>query len=372
MHRLTTLSAILLCCAIPAMAQAQQPPAPSQPAPQAEATLQLPAMHLHDPFIVADQASRTYYLYTSNVPGMSGECGVGVMAYTSTDLKHWRKPTVVFRLPQRGWANDGAWAPEVHAWQGKYYLLTTMYNEKLALDQPSASGWKAFRRGTIMAVSDSPRGPFVPLNHGEPVVSSDLMTLDGTLHIDRAGKPWYVYAHEWVQTADGTIEAMSLTSALKSAGAPVLLFKASEADWSNGQKPVDPDGKPAKAPVYVTDGPQLYPSTDGSLLMLWSSYDKNGYVQSVARSASGDVRGPWTQLPPILKRDSGHGMLFDTFDGKRMLVVHRPFKNARGKLYEVRDAGGRIEILNQRVDLDGDHLMGVAERAPQMACPAAK
>ena len=258
MHRLTTLSAILLCCAIPAMAQAQQPPTTSQSAPQAEATLQLPAMHLHDPFIVADQASRTYYLYTSNVPGMSGECGVGVMAYTSTDLKHWRKPTVVFRLPQRGWANDGAWAPEVHAWQGKYYLLTTMYNEKLALDQPSASGWKAFRRGTIMAVSDSPRGPFVPLNHGEPVVSSDLMTLDGTLHIDRAGKPWYVYAHEWVQTADGTIEAMPLTSALKSAGAPVLLFKASEADWSNGQKPVDPDGKPAKAPVYVTDGPQLY------------------------------------------------------------------------------------------------------------------
>jgi hypothetical protein len=64
-------------------------------------------------------------------------------------------------------------------------------------------------------------------------------------------------------------------------------------------------------------------------------------------------------------------MLFDTFDGKRMLVLHRPFKNACGKLYEVRDAGGRLELLNERVDLDGDHL---GERAPPPApaisCPA--
>lgn len=143
---------------------------------------------------------------------------------------------------------------------------------------------------------------------------------------------------------------------------------ASAAPWASGQLPVAPDGTRAKARVYVTDGPQLYPSKDGSLLMLWSSYDANGYVQSVARSASGDVRGPWTQLDPILKRDSGHGMVFDTFDGQRMLVVHRPFKNARGKLYEIRDAGGKFEIVNQRVDLDGDHLMGRAAPAARVDC----
>lgn len=369
MRPLTVLSAALaVLCALPAAAQHQ--PAMAATAATATTTLQLPAMHLHDPFIVADKSSQTYYLYTSNVPAMSGECGVGIMAYTSADLRHWNRPRVVYRLPQGGWANDGAWAPEVHAWQGKYYLFTTLYNERLAIDQPSASGWKNFRRGTVMAVADSPQGPFVPVNDGQPVVSADLMTLDGTLHVDQAGKPWYVYAHEWVQTADGTIEAVPLTDQLKPAGPPVLLFKASAAPWASGQFPVAADGTRAKARVYVTDGPQLYPSTDGSLLMLWSSYDENGYVQSVARSASGDVRGPWIQQEPILKRDSGHGMLFDTFDGKRMLVVHRPFKNARGKLYEIRDAGGRLEIVNQRVDLDGDHLMGRAEPAPKLACEA--
>ena len=59
------------------------------------------------------------------------------------------------------------------------------------------------------------------------------------------------------------------------------------------------------------------------------------------------------QLPRLLGQDSGHGMLFETFDGQLMMVVHRPFKNARGKLYEMRDAGDRLEIIRQRTDLDG-------------------
>ena len=71
-------------------------------------------------------------------------------------------------------------------------------------------------------------------------------------------------------------------------------------------------------------------------------------------SKSGKITGPWEQLPPLLYQDSGHGMIFDAFDGKRMLIVHRPFRNARGKLYEVRDAGDRFEIIRQRTDLDGD------------------
>ena len=37
------------------------------------------------------------------------------------------------------------------------------------------------------------------------------MTLDGTLYVDRAGKPWMVYAHEWIQKVDGTMEAIPLT-----------------------------------------------------------------------------------------------------------------------------------------------------------------
>lgn len=88
--------------------------------------------------------------------------------------------------------------------------------------------------------------------------------------------------------------------------------------------------------------------------MLWSSYDNNAYVQTVARSKSGKLKGPWEQLDPLVGSDSGHGMLFHTFEGQLMMVLHRPFKNARGKLYEIEDAGSNLKIIRQRSDLDGD------------------
>lgn len=65
---------------------------------------------------------------------------------------------------------------------------------------------------------------------------------------------------------------------------------------------------------YVTDGPELYRTFDGHLLMLWSSYSHDDtYIQTIARSKSGLIEGPWEQLPPLLYEDSGHGMLFSYF-----------------------------------------------------------
>jgi len=86
----------------------------------------------------------------------------------------------------------------------------------------------------------------------------------------------------------------------------------------------------AKATVYVTDGPELFRTQTGGLLMLWASYEKNSlgfdsYVETVARSKTGELKGPWEQLPPLVRNDSGHGMLFRTFAGQLMLVLHQPF-----------------------------------------------
>jgi hypothetical protein len=51
-------------------------------------------------------------------------------------------------------------------------------------------------------------------------------------------------------------------------------------------------------------------------------------------------------------------MLFHAFaeHGGReqlMMVLHRPFNNARGKLYDVKFAGSELRIVRQRTDLDG-------------------
>lgn len=308
--------------------------------------LTLPDMPLHDPFIVTDAASKTYWLFTSNVPSASGQSGLGVMAYRSRDLKRWTRPEVVFRLPADTWANDGCWAPEVHRWRGRWVLFVTVHNESLPLAGPSpVPGQSTYRRGTVLAVADQLGGPFTLLRDGEPVVSKELMTLDGTLYVDLAGKPWMVYAHEWLQLRVGAFAAVPLDDELRAAGPPRELFRG---DASLAARPQQGQG------IIVTDGPQLYRTRDGSLHMLWSSWGDDGYFQTLSRARSGDLFGPWEHLPVWLGKGSGHGMLFRTLEGTWMLVVHRPFKNARGKLYDVRERADGFELVGQRTDLDLD------------------
>jgi beta-xylosidase len=327
-------AALAMVVAIPATAQ-QKP---------AAAPLLLPQMQLHDPFIVADKASKTYYLFTRNETAMTGDRRLGTMVYTSSDLKHWSRPRVVFALPEGTWAKGGAWAPEVHPWKGKWYLFTTFHNEAATL--PPQGNRKPYRRGTILAVADKVDGPYRLVRGGEPIAPQELMTLDGTLHVDAAGKPWLVYAHEWLQTTIGTIEAIPLDDDLAAAGASRVLFRANEAPWARGQRQPDGDS------VWVTDGPQFFRTRAGTLVMLWSSYGERGYVQSIARSKSGTLAGPWEQLDPLVRRDSGHGMLFRAFDGRLMMVLHRPFTLALGKLYEMKDARDRVEVVREATELD--------------------
>jgi hypothetical protein len=63
----------------------------------------------------------------------------------------------------------------------------------------------------------------------------------------------------------------------------------------------------------------------GALLMLWSSMGERGYAIGVAVSASGQVTGPWRHgAEPLFAEDGGHGMVFESFDGRPMLALHVP------------------------------------------------
>lgn len=332
----------------------------------APASLHLRDMPLHDPFIVAHAPTKTYYLYTTNYPPLTNDRRPGTMVYTSTDLLNWTPPKAVFTVPEGTWADpaERPWAPEVHEYKGRFYLFTTLHNSKTVTASPPAVWMATTLRSTIIAVSDSPLGPFTILSNGGPWVPREFMALDGTLYLDPAGKPWMVYAHEWVQKLDGTMEAIPLTDDLTAAaGDPIHLFSASEAPWLKTNKRA-PTTWPS---TYVTDGCELFRTKTGQLLMLWSSYDPSVkapggrddiYLETVARSTSGTIEGPWEQLDPLLGQDSGHGMLFRTFEGQLVLIVHRPFKSARGKLYEMEDAGDRLRVVKHRTDLDGGDPAG--------------
>jgi hypothetical protein len=327
----------------------------SKPPPLAIAVprshLALSDFYAHDPFIFADATGKTYYLYTAIGARQSPNDHAGVVAYKSTDLKSWQGPHLVFSVPEGIWANpaDGAWAPEVHRYREKFYLFVTLRNNNKLLDEPLAVTHPIYQgkpathhlRGTQIFIADSPEGPFRLLGKGS-ATPPDFMALDGTFCVEN-GIPYMIYAHEWIQTLDGTMEAIRLAPDLTgSVGQPFYLFKGFDAPWLAEQHATS-----AKAGTYVTDGPFLYRTRNGKLLMLWSSYRDGLYMEAIAYSVSGKLEGPWRQSTPLVGNDSGHGMLFHTFDNKLMLVLHHPFRQAHARLYEMRDSGDTIVVVRE-------------------------
>lgn len=113
--------------------------------------------------------------------------------------------------------------------------------------------------------------------------------------------------------------AIELSEDLKRAvSKPFVLWHAGDAPWV-----VNLEWGPHEK-NYVTDGPYLL-SVGNELLALWSSFDKDGYVEAMARSDNGLITGQWTIIDEVLfAGDCGHGMVFETFEGKHMFVCHSP------------------------------------------------
>jgi arabinan endo-1,5-alpha-L-arabinosidase len=272
--------------------------------------MKLSDIHIRDPFVLPAPSERRYFLYGTMGQYAWTESALGFDAYTSADLRDWDGPFPVFRPPAGFWADRNFWAPEVHAWRGRYFMLASFKAEGVC-------------RGTQILAADSPRGPFLPVSAG-PVTPADWECLDGTLFVTAEGDPWMVFSHEWVQVVDGEICAMPLSADLAAAaGEPVTLFRASEAPWVRQIV-----WKRTGMKGCVTDGPWLHRLPNGQLLMLWSSHGEGGYGIGVARSTSGKLAGPWRQDPvPLYGGDGGHCMTFRDFDGNLRLSFHHPDRN---------------------------------------------
>lgn len=299
-------------------------------------------IHIRDPFILTDSATSTYYMYASrSVKDSSGKNVGGVAAYTSKDLKEWNGPVQVFTAPADNWTTGGVWAPEVHEYNGKYYLFATLNDPTVWKAQ--RPGWAAYtHRGTQIFRADSPAGPFLPMGN-LPHTPIDQMGLDGTLWVED-GQPYMVYCHEWVETEDGGMNLIKLTPDLSSTeGRDFLLFNASAAPWSTGAL-----HKECNAKSYVTDGCFLYRTKTGRLLMIWSSFFNDDYALGIAESTTGRITGPWRQQPdPVFTKNGGHGMIFKDLKGNLVLVLHGPNTPAgaeRARLFLLRDTGDTLQI----------------------------
>jgi beta-xylosidase len=297
--------------------------------------LKLADIHIRDPFVLPVPRTREYFMFgTTNKIGQYGAVGTGFDCYQSKDLENWTGPFPAFRPSRTFPGKTDHWAAESHFYRGNYYLFGTV---------KARGGY----RGTQIFISKKPQGPYVPLTK-RPSTPPDWECLDGTLHIDVAGKPWMVFCHEWVQVHNGGMWAVQLSNNLKkTVGRPVFLFNASEAAWA---RPLELGSRKNEFhfPCYVTDGPFLYRTKKGSLLMLWSSFGTSGYTMSIARSTTGHVTGPWIQeKTPIWKKDGGHGMIFKTFDGRLMMTIHRPNNGPaeRAQFFELEDTGTGLRLM---------------------------
>lgn len=301
-------------------------------------------IYIRDPFIYADETTKTYYMYSSvyeleYLPKPEN----GVMVYESKDLENWSMPKYVYKIPQNWWASEKhrAWAPEVHKYKGKYYLFTTLTHPEKPLKAKNPEA-KATLRGTAILVSDSLTGPFKPLSETAQT-PIDWMSLDGTL-FEENGKPYMVFCHEWIQTIDGTMEMVALTNDLsKAKGKPKTLFKATDAVWVKKLDTV----KTWNTDGYITDGPCFYRTKGGKLLMLWSSFGDSGYSVGVAQSSNGKLSGKWTQNKRLFETDGGHAMIFKTFEDKMILTLHQPNSgDIRARFFEIEEKNETLEIGN--------------------------
>lgn len=278
---------------------------------------------IRDPFILPHDGK--YYLYKSSYPS--------IVVHISKDLDEWSDEKPVFTRPEGFWSDRDFWAPECHEYRGKFYLFVSFKSENRC-------------RGTQILRADSPEGPFEPISD-YPQTPEDWECLDGTLWIED-GKPYMVFAHEWVQIADGTMAYIPLSDDLSTPiGEPVTMFKASEAPFATSLKNRSSvEEMLGTNEFYVTDAPCMYRAKDGSLLMLWASFGPWGYTETVARSSNGRLDGNWIQEEPLYTGDGGHAMVFKSYDGKTYLSLHSPNRGKfeRTKLIELEETDNGLKV----------------------------
>lgn len=277
--------------------------------------MKLSDIRIRDPFILLE--NDTYYMYGTRSAD-------GFEAFSSMNFEDWEGPFKVFTKPDGFWADRNFWAPEVHKYKDDFYMLASFKSEHEC-------------RGTQILISDSPLGTF-RVHSDVPVTPRDWECLDGTLYIED-DVPYMIFCHEWLQVKDGEMCAIRLSDDLKhSVGEPIILFTASQPDWALKD-----------AETFVTDGPFMYRTRNGKLLMLWSSFCKSGYCVAIASSDNGKINGKWYHEPiPLIDSDGGHGMCFKTLGGQLSFAFHQPNQSPheRAKIIELEEINDMLIIKN--------------------------
>lgn len=271
-------------------------------------------LHIRDPFVFCRDGK--YYLL-----GTTGDdCwnkGSNLLLYESTDLENFSQKCVMVKGDYlNGYTN--IWAPELHEYEGRYYLIFSVYRDDKG-------------RGSIIFVSDDINGEFKPLT-GEYITPEKWGCLDATLFVYK-GEPYLCFSNEWTTPitgdGDGSLFIAKLSRNLKTiADKPRKIISGKYSGFAveiNERNEVF---------GYVAEGPYLY-EENGNVVLLWSTFTKTGYsvIKSVSKNG---IYGEYEFEKKIFEKDGGHCMRFKAFNGKTLITLHQPnlSPNERMKLIE--------------------------------------
>ena len=292
-------------------------------------------IRIRDPYVLLHDG--LYYMY-----GTGAASGRGYGCYVSPDLENWAGPYNVFTAPDDFDGVKDFWAPECHAYGDSFYLFATYYAQSTG------------HRGVSVFRADSPMGPFAEISSGH-ITPHDADSIDGTLYVEN-GVPYMVYVQEWTSNEDeiGRMAVAQMSEDLsRFVSQPKTIFRADDPRWADGNK--------------VTDGPFVYRTKTGRLVMLWSNLSKQSYCVGMATANS--ITGKWHhQLSRLFRRgggfeeNGGHGMLFTDKNGQLTLCLHSPNGAREDGTFEtatflpVKDLGYTLVLRDSRLAL-GERLL---------------
>ena len=263
-------------------------------------TLTFDELSMSDPFIYPDPVTKTYYLTSS-----------GGRMYKSKDLKTWEGPYNIIDIKGLWLERAGfAAAAEIHK-IGDYYYYAGTWSDHSDLIQQVPRRYNVPHNQTYLLRSDKPEGPYTSfaITPGYDYQPHDWDCIDGTLY-EENGKIYMIFVHEWTQIIDGTMDYIELAPDLSYTVSehPVTMFRASEAPSCGEMNGLGEATFGLKMPGWVTDGPQMFRTQTGKL-----------------------------------------GMLFRTFEGKLLYVVHHVENGGPRKpqFWEVDDSGDKLVLLKR-------------------------
>ena len=284
----------------------------SQTAPIGSATFTNPLLdHGPDPWVIAQDG---WYYYMNSM-------GKNLTLWKTrdiTDLRHAERK-VVWTAPESGPTSHDIWAPELHRFDGKWYLY-------FAADKGDNESHR------IYVLENSAADPLTGewVMKGKVGDATDKWAIDATVFEDRGRR--YLLWSGWEGDSDGqqNIYIAQLRNPWTVASKRVMV-SFPKYPWEHvGDLP----GRPAMPHVEVNEGPEILQHGDDVFLVYsgsacWTDY----YELGVMRAKSGaDLLDPasWRKFDhPFFKQDRaakvfgpGHNGFFKSPDGKEDWIIY--------------------------------------------------